>query len=166
MGRTLYEVLDVAPTATFDQIHRAYLRSARLAHPDAGGSDAGMQEINRAWDVLGDPDRRRAYDRVLRWRPGDGATEGDGDGDEGPLLPTREYAEDLGDDRPLGPPIRRLPILAVVPVAIFAASVASFAVAVALSSRPLLGVSALLFLVASALMVALPFAQMTRGRGA
>ena len=60
-------MLGVPPTATDAEIRRAYLRLAREHHPDlqtARGrpSDDRMRTLNRAWSVLGDPARRRAYD--------------------------------------------------------------------------------------------------------
>src|SRR5205085_2114253 len=43
-----------------------YLRKARQLHPDlAPGRDGDMAELNHAWEVLGDPVRRRAYDAGL-----------------------------------------------------------------------------------------------------
>ncbi|MGH9119461.1 MAG: J domain-containing protein [Acidimicrobiales bacterium] len=167
MSRSHYEVLAVPESASRDQIHRAYLRLARHAHPDAGGSEAGMREINVAWTVLGDPATRRAYDRTIdRKRVFVGTEEGSvrpaGPADLGDLAGLNDL-DDL-DDRPIRRPSPRLPILAVVPVAIFAASVAFYALGVVLSARHLLGVAVVLFLMASLLMVALPFAQMTRTR--
>jgi DnaJ domain len=152
--RSLYEVLDVDPEATRDEIRRAYLHRARLAHPDAGGSEAGMKEVNLAWQILGDPDRRRRYDRERDAAAPPGAAANG----------TRTPVDDLTDDRPLRPPIGGLSVLAVVAVAMFVAAVGAFAVAVALSSRPLLGASAALLILASVMMVGLPFAQMTRTR--
>ena len=70
-SRTLYDVLGVRPAASADEMRRSYLQRARLLHPDRH-VDAGtarraeverqMQELNAAWDVLGDPRRRRRYD--------------------------------------------------------------------------------------------------------
>jgi hypothetical protein len=150
-GESHYDVLGVPPTATRDQIRRAYLRLARRTHPDAGGSDVRMQAVNEAWAVLGDDSRRRAYDGEL-------------DADEPQPSAGYEHYDDVEDDRPLAPPLPRLSILAVIPVAIFVVAVGAFSLGVALSSRPALAVAAIAFIVASALMVALPFIQMTRAR--
>lgn len=158
--RSHYEVLDVPEWATRDQIHHAYLRLARQAHPDAGGSEAGMRELNVAWSVLGDATRRRAYDRTL---DGDNVFVGNADGSVRPA-DDRDFDEREFDDRPIRVPSPRLPIFAVVPVAIFAASVAFYGLGVVFSSRPFLAVAAVMFAVASLLMIALPFAQMTRNR--
>jgi hypothetical protein len=68
---THYEVLGVDPGASTDEIHRAYLAAARRHHPDrfaagqANGSDDRMLEINAAWAVLSDEDRRGLYDLTL-----------------------------------------------------------------------------------------------------
>lgn len=58
-----YRVLSVPPTATAAQIKAAYWRLANQHHPDRGGDPALMKAINLAWEHLGRPDRRGAYDR-------------------------------------------------------------------------------------------------------
>src|SRR6185295_10485952 len=72
-GLTHYERLGVAPTASEGEIRDAYRRRARALHPDrhGGGSPAeqrqastDMAAVNEAWRVLGDPGRRRQYDRA------------------------------------------------------------------------------------------------------
>lgn len=67
-GRTHYQVLGVAPTASFDEVRRAYRARIKQAHPDArGGRDDGESAaITEAWRVLSDPGRRLDYDRALR----------------------------------------------------------------------------------------------------
>jgi curved DNA-binding protein CbpA len=57
-----YEVLQVSPRAEADVIRAAYRTLARKYHPDHGGDARRMIALNDAWDVLGDPDRRAAYD--------------------------------------------------------------------------------------------------------
>jgi len=65
----LYEVLGVARDASREEIALAWRRRAREAHPDARHGDAAAPERFRAaaeaWQVLGDPGRRAAYDRSL-----------------------------------------------------------------------------------------------------
>lgn len=82
-----YDTLGVSPTASTEDIRRAYHAKARRWHPDhaatASAADAGraedaMRRINEAWRVLGDPQRRRDYDRRLNGAatataPGSGA---------------------------------------------------------------------------------------------
>lgn len=71
----LYRVLQVDPEAEDEVIEAAYRRLARKYHPDVmPGPEAAarMVAFNVAWEVLGDADRRRAYDiqRLERLRNG------------------------------------------------------------------------------------------------
>ena len=63
-----YERLGVGHNASRDQIRNAYRDLARRNHPDAKGeaSAAAMAQINEAWRVLSDPDRRAVYDAQIR----------------------------------------------------------------------------------------------------
>ena len=64
-----YKVLGVARKATQDEIKKAYRKLARQYHPDKNPGDAKAEErfkqISQAYDVLGDPDKRKDYDRAL-----------------------------------------------------------------------------------------------------
>ena len=70
-GRSHYEVLGVAPSASTDEVRRAYRARIKQAHPDARGGrdDGGSAAITEAWRVLSDPGRRLDYDRALRGEP-------------------------------------------------------------------------------------------------
>jgi curved DNA-binding protein CbpA len=57
-----YEVLQVHTRAEPEVIRAAYRILARKYHPDHGGDPRRMIALNDAWDVLGDPARRAAYD--------------------------------------------------------------------------------------------------------
>jgi len=59
----LYRVLGIAKTADSDAIRAAYRARAHVTHPDRGGNDAAMTQLNLAYHVLRDPVRRSAYDR-------------------------------------------------------------------------------------------------------
>ena len=59
----LYQVLQVAPGAEPEVIRAAYRALAQKHHPDAGGTQERMAELNHAWAVLGEPQARRHYDR-------------------------------------------------------------------------------------------------------
>lgn len=61
-----YKILQVDPEAEDEVIQAAYRRLARKYHPDlASGPEAAnrMAAINAAWDRLGDPEARAAFDR-------------------------------------------------------------------------------------------------------
>jgi curved DNA-binding protein CbpA len=60
---THYETLGVPSDASAADIKAAWRRMSSAAHPDREGGDAqAMADINRAYEVLGDPQRRAAYD--------------------------------------------------------------------------------------------------------
>lgn len=64
--RDYYEVLGVARTATADELKSAFRRLARQYHPDVNkepDAEEKFKEINEAYAVLSDPERRAAYDR-------------------------------------------------------------------------------------------------------
>jgi curved DNA-binding protein len=58
-----YAALGVARTATQDEIKRAFRKLASQHHPDKGGDTKKFQEIQAAYDTLGDADKRAQYDR-------------------------------------------------------------------------------------------------------
>jgi molecular chaperone DnaJ len=60
-----YEILGVSKGASADEIKRAYRKLARQYHPDVNkspGSDEKFKEINEAYQVLSDPNKRSQYD--------------------------------------------------------------------------------------------------------
>jgi hypothetical protein len=72
---TYYEVLGVSSDASAPEIRRAFLRLARMHHPDRNAlasaderraAERRMQLINEAWGVLGDADRKVVYDHDRR----------------------------------------------------------------------------------------------------
>jgi molecular chaperone DnaJ len=64
---TLYDTLGVKKGASEDEIKKAYRRLARKHHPDANNGDKESEErfkeVQHAYDVLSDPEKRKAYDR-------------------------------------------------------------------------------------------------------
>src|SRR5215469_6599033 len=74
--RDYYETLDVPKTATEEDIKKAYRKLARKHHPDVNPGDKAAEEkfkeINEAYEVLSDPEKRKKYDQLgADWnRPG------------------------------------------------------------------------------------------------
>jgi molecular chaperone DnaJ len=62
----LYKTLGVSEKATDEEIKKAYRKLARTYHPDRNPDDAAAEErfkeISAAYDVLGDPEKRKEYD--------------------------------------------------------------------------------------------------------
>ncbi len=68
-----YSTLGVAKTATPKELKQAYRKLARKHHPDVNPGDksaeARFKEINEAYEVLGDPAKRKKYDELgANWR--------------------------------------------------------------------------------------------------
>src|SRR5579863_1872134 len=62
-----YAILGVPVEADSDTLKRAYRQLARRYHPDLAGAEGALQmkRINRAYDVLSDPEKRLNYDTVI-----------------------------------------------------------------------------------------------------
>src|SRR4028119_764774 len=67
MATDLYAVLGVGKKATPEEIKKAYRKLVRQYHPDRNPGDAKAEErfkeVQHAYDVLGDGDKRKQYDR-------------------------------------------------------------------------------------------------------
>lgn len=62
-SKDYYKVLGVKRTDSLATIKKAYRKMARENHPDKGGSQEKMAQINEAWGVLGDEELRKKYDQ-------------------------------------------------------------------------------------------------------
>jgi molecular chaperone DnaJ len=71
--KTHYQVLEIHETATQAEIKQAYRRLAKKFHPDSCSEAASHEHIaiiNTAYEVIGDPSRRRVYDQQLQGMAG------------------------------------------------------------------------------------------------
>ncbi len=69
-----YQILGIARDAPADDIKRAYRRLARKYHPDVSkeaDAEERFKELNEAYEVLKDPEKRKAYDQLgANWKNG------------------------------------------------------------------------------------------------
>ncbi|MCX8007646.1 MAG: molecular chaperone DnaJ [Coriobacteriia bacterium] len=98
-AKDYYDILGVSRNATPDEIKKAFRKQARKHHPDAGGSEERFKEINEAYEVLSDPEKRKQYDQYGQYfggtiPPGAGAA-GAGAGWPGGF--TYTHVGDIGD---------------------------------------------------------------------
>src|SRR3954463_8961659 len=71
--RDYYEVLGVGKGASADEIKKAFRKAAIEHHPDRGGEEAKFKEINEAYEVLKDAEKRKRYDQFGHAGVGGGA---------------------------------------------------------------------------------------------
>jgi len=66
MSKDYYQILGVSHNASQDEVKKAYRKLAHKHHPDKGGDEKKFKEINEAYQVLSDKEKRSQYDRFGR----------------------------------------------------------------------------------------------------
>lgn len=63
MSKDYYKILGISKNASPDDIKRAYRRLAHEHHPDKGGNQEKFKEVNEAYQILSDPQKKSQYDQ-------------------------------------------------------------------------------------------------------
>ena len=64
MSKDYYKILGVEKTASSDEIKKAFRKLAHKYHPDKqGGDEAKFKEVNEAYQIVGDEEKRKKYDQ-------------------------------------------------------------------------------------------------------
>jgi len=66
-----YSTLGVAPSSSADEIRSAYRKLVVKHHPDKGGDPKIFTAVQEAFDVVGDPAKRQAYNTAMSKKPVD-----------------------------------------------------------------------------------------------
>jgi len=94
--RCYYKILGVSRGASDDELKKAFRRQAKAHHPDRNPDDPEAErrfvEVNEAYDVLSDPQKRAAYDRF-----GHAAFEGGGAAGAGPHGFGNDFSASMSD---------------------------------------------------------------------
>lgn len=185
-----YEVLGAEPGSDAGEIRRAYLAAARRYHPDfhadaddatRAGNARRMQELNQAWEVLGDATTRAAYDRTLAIGDDPGVARRAAREQQRPDIPAgkgwtpraddtgwmtdfdawADEHDELAPDAPRSPRRRAVTLL---PVSLFALAVVCAFVGLAVQLNELVALAFVCVILAGGLFVMLPMYEMSRGR--
>jgi curved DNA-binding protein CbpA len=63
LSASAYQVLGVEPQVDEESLRKAYRLRLRESHPDTGGEASAFIQVQRAWELIGTPEARAAYDR-------------------------------------------------------------------------------------------------------
>ena len=182
-----YEGLGVEPESEAGEIRRAYLAAARRYHPDfhADADDRTrtvnarrMQELNEAWEVLGQPEARSRYDRMLHTSTDPGVQRraarepdvpaGKGwtprSGDDGWMSDFDAWADEHDELPPDEPRSAGRTALTMLPVGLFALAVPCVFVGLAVKLNELVALGFICVIIAAGLFIMLPMYEMSRGR--
>jgi DnaJ homolog subfamily A member 2 len=87
----LYALLEVGRDSSADEIRKAYLKQSRVHHPDKGGDPEKFKELQQAYEVLSDSNKKEFYDMTGRIP---GSTE---ENDTGPAAAGFTFPFDIGN---------------------------------------------------------------------
>jgi DnaJ-class molecular chaperone len=97
--KTHYEVLELTPSATLQDVKKAYRKLALKYHPDRNppaekeSATIKFRQVNEAYETLSDQDKRRQYDQDLKYGRFDSGTTGGGGGPATtPYAPQQHHA--------------------------------------------------------------------------
>ena len=96
-----YATLGVNKSSSEKEIKQAYRKQARKHHPDVNPGDKNAEgrfkEINEAYEVLGDPEKRKKYDELgSNWKMYEQAQRAGGPGGGGSPFDTGQWTENVG----------------------------------------------------------------------
>ena len=63
MGKDYYKILGINKNASREEIKQAFRKLAHQYHPDKGGDEKKFKEINEAYSILSDDNKRQQYDQ-------------------------------------------------------------------------------------------------------
>lgn len=66
MNKDYYQILGISRDASGDEVKKAYRKLAHKYHPDKGGDEKKFKEINEAYQILSDKEKRSQYDKFGR----------------------------------------------------------------------------------------------------
>lgn len=95
--RDYYEILGVGKTASADEIKKAFRKAAIKHHPDKGGDEAKFKEVNEAYEILSNGDKRKRYDQFGHAGVGGASSSGGGGNPFGGYGNGQEVHFDFGD---------------------------------------------------------------------
>lgn len=66
-----YDILQIDKNASISEIRKSYYKLAKIYHPDKNGNESKFKEINYAYEILTDEDKKRQYDEQILSDPYD-----------------------------------------------------------------------------------------------
>lgn len=173
---TLYDVIGARASDDAPTMRRAYLAEVRQAHPDVGppperaAREARMRELNAAWAVLSDDDRRADYDVSLRDGSDRSFTAGRSGGatprEERPFRPLHPDSDDTGwrEESDVGVPGTAVhPLLQFIPVGLGVAAALTLLASLILHNGRMVGLAVVFAFLSGIAFLLVPLLAMLAG---